>query len=52
MKRTKKRLLSTLLVLAMAFTLLPFNPTVLVAGAAEAAQTLENPPEIGGGGGG
>jgi hypothetical protein len=49
MKKSKKRLLSTLLVMAMTFTLLPFGPTVLVAGAAE---NLENPPKIGGGGGG
>ncbi|MDR0220820.1 MAG: hypothetical protein LBI54_05380 [Lachnospiraceae bacterium] len=49
MKRTKKRLLSTLLIMVMAFTLLPFNPAVLAAGAAE---TVENPPENEGGGGG
>ncbi|MDR0220826.1 MAG: hypothetical protein LBI54_05410 [Lachnospiraceae bacterium] len=47
MKRTRKRIFSTLLVMALVFTLLPASPTVLVAAATE---TLENPPEIGGGG--
>ncbi|MDR0220115.1 MAG: hypothetical protein LBI54_01765 [Lachnospiraceae bacterium] len=45
MKKTKKRLLSTLLIMAMVFTLLPFNPAVLTAVAAESVQTVENTPD-------
>ncbi|MDR0220991.1 MAG: hypothetical protein LBI54_06270 [Lachnospiraceae bacterium] len=49
MKKTRKRIFSTLLVMALVFTLLPVSPAVLVAGAAEAAAIAENPPENEGG---